>query len=45
VDLRDVGAEMLAIIERGASHAASGAVADLRKAIDAAVQGTVLYTP
>jgi uncharacterized protein (TIGR02452 family) len=41
--LRDVAAETLAIIERGAYDAPSGRAVDLREAIDAAVRGTVLY--
>jgi len=45
VDLRDVAAETLAIIERGAYRAPSGTMVDLREAIDASARGTVLYTP
>src|SRR5215472_14314550 len=45
MDLRDVAAETLEITERGGYTSGSGAAVDLRDAIEAAVRGTVLYTP
>jgi uncharacterized protein (TIGR02452 family) len=45
VDLRDVAGETLEIIDRGAYTSSTGAAVDLRAAIDAAVRGTVLFTP
>jgi len=45
VDLRDVAAETLEIIDRGAYTSGAGAAVDLRAAIGSAVRGTTLFTP
>jgi hypothetical protein len=45
MDLKGIATETLAITERGGYTAPSGSAVDLRGSIDAAVHGTVLYTP
>jgi uncharacterized protein (TIGR02452 family) len=45
VDLRDVAADTLEIIDRRAYTTRGGAAVDLGAAIDAAVRGTTLFTP
>jgi uncharacterized protein (TIGR02452 family) len=45
MDLRDVAAETLQIVERGGYTSGAGRTVVLREAIEAAERGTVLYTP